>query len=138
MPVGAFLPEALPLPLPRRLHRRVDQRIRQKQHLDRIGVAPDGPGPAAHTLAIVFQASTLPASVMIVSAQRAAKSCPREEPPAWQVGGRPCGDRGAFSGPRQRKYLPSWFTARTFLPSANIGVSRSIRPRRVPTRPTAL
>src|SRR6185437_12800165 len=52
MPVGVLLPQALPLP--RRLHRRIDQRIRQKQHLDRIGVAPGGPGPAAHTLAIVF------------------------------------------------------------------------------------
>ena len=29
---------------------------------------------------------------------------------------------GAFNGPRQRKYLPSWLTAWTFLPSANIGV----------------
>ena len=28
-------------------------------------------------------------------------------PPAWQIGGRPCGERGALSGPRQRKYLPS-------------------------------
>jgi hypothetical protein len=30
--------------------------------------------------------STLPASVMIVSAQRAANSWPRGEPPAWQMG----------------------------------------------------
>ena len=35
---------------------------------------------------------------MIVSAQRAANSCPRGDPPAWQIGGRPCGERGAFSG----------------------------------------
>ena len=44
--------------------------------------------------------SMLPASVMMVSAQRAANCCPRGEPPAWQITGRPCGERGAFSGPR--------------------------------------
>jgi len=36
---------------------------------------------------------------------------PRGEPPAWQIGTRPCGERGAFKGPRQRKYLPSWLMA---------------------------
>jgi hypothetical protein len=48
-----------------------------------------------------------PPSVMMVSAQREANCWPRGEPPAWQIGTRPCGERGAFKGPRQRKYLPS-------------------------------
>ena len=48
-----------------------------------------------------------PPSVMIVSAQRDAKAWPRGEPPAWQIGTRPCGERGAFNGPRHFKYLPS-------------------------------
>ena len=70
--------------------------------------------------------STLPPpSVMIVSAQREAKRWPRGEPPAWQIGTRPCGERGALIGPRQRKYLPSWWMGWTLLPSANIGLSRS-------------
>ena len=52
--------------------------------------------------------STLPPpSVMIVSAQREAKRWPRGEPPAWQIGTLPCGERGALSGPRHLKYLPS-------------------------------
>ena len=46
-----------------------------------------------------------PPSVMIVSAQREAKRWPRGEPPAWQIGTRPCGERGAFSGPRQLEVL---------------------------------
>ena len=51
-----------------------------------------GSRPAAtarrRTLArYAFMPSTLPASVMIVSAQRAANSWPRGEPPAWQIGG---------------------------------------------------
>ena len=64
-------------------------------------------------------------SVMIVSAQREANSSPRGDPPAWQIGTRPCGERGALSGPRTLKYLPEWLIGRTLLPSANIGVSRS-------------
>ena len=67
-----------------------------------------------------FIAATLPAEAMIVSAQRAAKVRPRGEPPAWQITGWPCGDRGAESGPRERKYLPSWKTGRTFAGSAKI------------------
>jgi hypothetical protein len=44
---------------------------------------------------------------MIVSAHCAAKRWPRGEPPAWQIGTRPCGERGALIGPRTLKYLPS-------------------------------
>ena len=46
-----------------------------------------------------------PPSVMMVSAQREANSWPRGEPPAWQIGTRPCGERGALSGPRHLEVL---------------------------------
>ena len=51
--------------------------------------------------------ATLLAEPMMVSAQRAAKLRPRGDPPAWQITGWPCGERGAESGPRVLKYLPS-------------------------------
>ena len=38
-----------------------------------------------------------------ISAQRAAKSCPRAEDPAWMMTGRPCGERGMLRGPRLLK-----------------------------------
>ncbi len=63
---------------------------------------------------------------MIVSAQRAAKARPRGDPPAWQVTGCPWGERGADSGPRDRKYVPSWNTGRTFSGSAKISRSLSM------------
>ena len=66
--------------------------------------------------------STLMALVMMVSAQRDANCWPRGEPPAWQIGTLPCGERGALIGPRTLKYLPSWLIGWTFLPSANIGM----------------
>ena len=63
---------------------------------------------------------------MMVSAQREANSRPRGEPPAWQIGTRPCGERGALSGPRTLKYLPSWLRGWTLAPSAKKWFSRSI------------
>jgi hypothetical protein len=43
-----------------------------------------------------------PDDVKIASAQRAAKSRPRGEEPACINTGRPCGERGIVSGPRER------------------------------------
>ena len=113
-------------PLARRLHRRVDDRVGEEQHLDRCrdrgrprrrvrrtssryafiardaaGIGDDGIGPARGEL---------------LPARRAAGLADRR--PSLRRARRI--ERSAHL-----KYLPSWLTRWTLLPSANIGASRS-------------
>ena len=45
------------------------------------------------------------------SAQRAANFLPRPDEPAWMMTGRPCGERGMLSGPRELNHWPAWLTS---------------------------
>src|SRR6516165_7849154 len=61
----------------------------------------------------------------MISAQRAAKSRPRSDAPAWMKTGRPCGERLTLSGPRTLNHRPRWSIGRTRSGSAKSGVSTS-------------